>query len=100
MALSKFNYIFFFRLKCIFKMSDIFDYFVHNKDNDIFICQVKRDTPALLDDDNEPEQVCGAKIKGSTHNKSGSGNGSRLSNLRNHLKTKHKKTFEVFFIFH
>ena len=37
-------------------MSDIFDYFVHNKDTDIFICQVNRDTPALLDDDNELEQ--------------------------------------------
>jgi len=56
----------------------------------------KEDRPILVDDNDEPEAICGSTIKGSSHNKSGSGSGSRLSNLKQHLKTKHKKIFEFF----
>ena len=61
----------------------------------VFICQVKEDRPILVDDNDKPEAICGSTIKGSSHNKSGSG--SRLSNLRKHLKTKHKKIFDFFY---
>ena len=59
--------VLFFRLKC--KMREAFDYFVHNKDNDVFVCNIKKDRLPGQDDVDEPEQVCGTQIKGSSNNK-------------------------------
>ena len=71
--------VLFFRLKC--KMREAVDYFKYNKDNDVFVCTVKKDRLPPGQDDvdpDQPDQVCGIQIKGSSNNKDNASGGNRL----------------------
>ncbi len=80
-------------------MADVLAYFEHDPDRDKFKCMVKRENQPVFqeDDDGVSYEICGVEISGPSKNLDGLNSGTRISNLKKHLRTKHPDIYEVIF---